>query len=426
MNDIAKKVGFNEYNIYPYNAKYIGIYNEDGEKISQIALSKSIFGERLYRVGLVSDTHYNDGVSNTEYVSPEDDGSQYETDLINAMDFFEKKEDVEFVCAAGDITTDRINHVRNFKKNIEKYCPSTPIYTCKGNHDNAAAYNYSSIWKDCISNYDDGKEKIYCDKGDGTSFYFIKTLNSGKKDVYIFLNVDYNNINSSASKFGDSRDDMVEDEDRPHQYYHPEVLDWFANILEQFKHDRCFVFTHLFFRQKAGNYNGYDEYYKYYGSGRSRMYCLRGHDFIKLNDLNNKYKNSIWFTGHSHYSWLWQSRDKNINICAHDSNFIEGNDSNGVPTAEIKITGYKCDSAFNVHLPSLARPLALGEISHQNYYDILDMNGSEGAIMDIYDDYVDIRGIMFKQSESDEYINKYLPIATYRIPIGGKNIKQID
>ena len=139
----------------------------------------------------------------------------------------------------------------------------------------------------------------------------------------------------------------------------------------------------------------------------------------------NKYKNSIWFTGHSHYSWLWQTRDKNISICAHDSNFIEGDDSNGAPIGQIEVTGYKCDSAFNVHLPSLARPLKLGA-NGDSYNNVLDAKGSEGAIMDVYDDYVDIRGIIFKKSDSDEYINKYCPIATYRIPIGGKNIKQID
>jgi hypothetical protein len=101
-------------------------------------------------------------------------------------------------------------------------------------------------------------------------------------------------------------------------------------------------------------------------------------------------------------------------------------EGNGVRTGSIEITGYKCDSAFNVHLPSLARPLKPGNINYQGYYDILDITGSEGAILDIYDDYVDLRGIIFKTSDSDEYINKYSPIATYRIPIGGKNTKQID
>ena len=34
----------------------------------------------------------------------------------------------------------------------------------------------------------------------------------------------------------------------------------------------------------------------------------------------------------------------------------------------------------------------------------------------IYENYVDIRGIVFKE-DFGPYINKYLPIAQYRIPI---------
>lgn len=449
-------VGYNKYNIQPYLSKRIGMYNKNtGERIGWINLNNELnnlnvdFDERLYRVGLMSDTHYNDGVSKDKYAPSKDDGSQYEGDLINAMQFYENKEDVEFVCVSGDISTDKIDHVKNFRKNIDKYCPNTPVYSCKGNHDNYATYNSNDepcnndIWKSCVSEYDDGKEKIYCDKGDGTSFYFIKTLASGKRDVYIFLNIDYGDYASRAKS--NSSDSESSDEGRTHQYYHPEVLKWFAGVLEQFKHDRCFVFTHLFFRQKAGNYNGKKCYYKYYGWDRSRRYNLRGQQFLMLNELNNKYKNSIWFTGHTHYSWLWQTRDENISICAHDSNFIEGNkedgyEGNGVRTGSIHIIDYKCDSAYNVHLPSLARPLALGEDrdidylgneilvkdSSGEYYKVIDVGSSEGAIMDVYDDYVDIRGIIFKEYGANEYTNKYCPIATYRIPIGGKNIKQID
>ena len=43
---------------------------------------------------------------------------------------------------------------------------------------------------------------------------------------------------------------------------------------------------------------------------------------------------------------------------------------------------------------------------------------SEGAILDIYEDYVDIRGIIFKDlSINNSYINKHYPLAQYRINI---------
>ena len=49
------------------------------------------------------------------------------------------------------------------------------------------------------------------------------------------------------------------------------------------------------------------------------------------------------------------------------------------------------------------------------WYDVAGQD-SEGAILDIYEDYVDVRGIVFKE-ESDTYINKYYPLAQYRINI---------
>lgn len=410
---------FNIHNIAPYKAKQIGVYNnETGERVGRIVLGNLTqkYDRRLYRVGLMSDTHYNDfDVDEDPDSNVTDDGSEYEGDLINAMQFYDKKEDVEFVCVAGDISTNDIYNVKNFRLKRDIYSPNTPIYSCIGNHDNAAAYNNNDAWKQYMSEYDDDKEKIYC-PDDPTSFYFVKTLNSGQKDVYIFLSIDYDNSGTSAS--GNDTDDFISDEERTHQYYNPNTLIWFADILEQFKHNRCFIFTHLFFRQKAGNNAG--DYYHYYTNGRSRKYCLRGTQHLFLNDLNNKYKNSIWFTGHSHYPWYYQHYDKKINICNYDSYFTEGSDDNGIGIGNILLGDYKCDSAYNVHLPSLARPLQLSN----NY--AVDLGRSEGAIMDIYDDYVDIRGIVFKTSDSSEYSNKYCPISTYRIPIGGKNIKQID
>lgn len=409
----------NKHNIAPYKATNIGVYDSDNNCIGSIKIDgiKKDFGNRLYRVGLMSDTHYNDYDDDEITSNYSDDGSQYANDFINALNFYEEKEDVEFCCVAGDISTDNILHVKNFRLQRDVYAPSTPVYSCKGNHDNVASYGYNAEWIRCVSTYDDGKEKRYCPYGNKTSFYFIKTLDNGQKDVYIFLDIDYNN--NSSSPTATNTDGAIADEERDHQYYNPETLTWFANLLETHKHDRCFVFTHLFFRQKSGNNHNYS-YYRYYSNGRSRKYNLRGQQFIILNNLNNKYKNSIWFTGHSHYCWYWQKYDDIINICNYDSDFLEGSDTNGIGIGNIIMGKYKCDSAYNVHLPSLARPLKLS-----TEYSV-DMKRSEGAIMDVYYDYVDIRGIVFKTSDNDEYINKYCPTSTYRIPIGGNNIKRID
>ena len=62
--------------------------------------------------------------------------------------------------------------------------------------------------------------------------------------------------------------------------------------LEEYKNDRCFVFTHLFFPTRAGNFKNV------YPSGN----WLGGSQLSALQELNNKYKNVYWFSGHSHWN----------------------------------------------------------------------------------------------------------------------------
>jgi predicted phosphodiesterase len=419
---------FNEHNIAPYKAYKIGVYDTStSKKVGTIELNKDFkpsFDERLYRVGLVSDTHYNDSDdSDTNPDTYSDDGSQYAEDFINALTFYNEKEDVEFICSSGDITTDNMNHVRNFNLMRNKYAPLTPVYSCKGNHDHFATYNSNASirkanndeWKEYVSGYNDGKEKVYCEDGDGTSFYFIKESDGGLKDVYIFLNIEYIGARTSAAT--DASSNYIEDKNITYQYYDPKVLNWFARILNAYRQYRCFVFLHLFFRQKAGDNAG--KYFHYYDKYKDKSYNLRGKQFLFLNKLNNVYKNSIWFTGHSHFPWYYQQFDKKINICNYDSTFTEGVSGNALNS--IVLGQIKEYSGYNIHLPSLARPLALTE---RNSYGV-DKKRSEGAIMDIYKNYVDIRGIVFKDADSNEYKNKYCPVSTYRIPVGGSNLVNI-
>jgi len=142
---------------------------------------------------------------------------------------------------------------------------------------------------------------------------------------------------------------------------------------------------------------------------------LCGIQFEFLNKLNNEYKNTIWFTGHSHYKWAWQNDDKYINItntefCYNAPDDTDFNETNRY-LIKSPITTRTEKTGYNVHIPSTCRPLPT------NIYGYTVAAGdSEGAIMDIYEDYVDIRGIIFKENY-EEYKNKYYPLAQYRINI---------
>jgi hypothetical protein len=51
---------------------------------------------------------------------------------------------------------------------------------------------------------------------------------------------------------------------------------------------------------------------------------------------------------------------------------------------------------------------------------------SEGAIVDVYDDYIVVRGIVFKDKGDEEYTNKYLPIAQYKLDTQLVTISEIE
>ena len=108
---------FVKSNIAPYNADSIAIYKIDsngnpiGGPIRCLSIEniKKPFGTRLYRVGLCSDIHYNDetyGDSDPE-TRPSDDGSEYHTDTHNVFDYYQNKQEVEFICKSGDVGTNK-------------------------------------------------------------------------------------------------------------------------------------------------------------------------------------------------------------------------------------------------------------------------------------------------------------------------------
>jgi len=469
----------NEFTIIPYNVFYIGVFNSSlTEKYFDINFSKykTKFDKRHYRVGLLSDIHYNDtSIDADPYTVNNVDGSEYDGDLENALTFFENKEDISFMCSAGDVSTDSKEHLRNFALNLKTKSPTTPFYSCLGNHDfQATHYELSStypdtfglteeylnrlqIWNEHITPKNNDIHFFNENTDEGKLSYYIEKPIPGtnKSDIFIFLSVDYGVTHATrttrstwdckaAQKDLDyqnpsvislmnyvgctSRTELQKQYD--YQFYDNDVLLWVKDIIENSNGKRIFLFTHQFFVQKSGNNNSNNHYSyaKEYWRISQKIdtngqvaYCLCGLQFEFLNKLNNKFKNVIWFSGHSHYSWKWQLVDKTINICNKDYNIVDPkNDDFNKELRYLRSTTNgesKCDSAFNIHLPSLARPIPYYV---ENYG--VSLKSSEGAVMDIYEDYVDIRGIMFKNEEinSNKYINKYYPLAQYRIPIKAK------
>ena len=349
---MAKQINpyFIKENIAPYAAHHIGVYNDKNEKVGDISISsiKPEYGKRQYRFGLLSDVHNQSSQT-----------SENTADLQNALSVFNEKESVKITCICGDISQNATTtEFQLYKDNVAAKSPKTTVFTTTGNHDcpSSGAFN-DAQW----SGYTGTKK----------SFYFTNLTTDGVFDVFIFFGLTNWSLGDSGTPYSE------------------EDIAWLENLLETYKNNRVFIFTHLFFPTKAGNLNNI------YPSGN----WLGGSQLARIQALNEKYVNSIWFSGHSHWKWYLQKYQDRANI-------YRSYDADGKPTC-----------GYCVHVPSCASPIDSDGSSRlecgKNSNEVCEQ--SEGAIVDVYENYIDIRGVTFKDYDDEDYVTRYLPIATYRL-----------
>ena len=64
-----------------------------------------------------------------------------------------------------------------------------------------------------------------------------------------------------------------------------------------------------------------------------------------------------------------------------------------------------------MHIPSCASPIDSDGVSSR----VSKPLESEGGIIDVYEDYIVIRGMVFKDTNDTTYTNLYLPVAQYKL-----------
>lgn len=334
--DVAEMATYDDFidaNVAPYEANAIGIYDEADVKVGTIAINgiKADNSGLLYSVGMLSDVHLN--TQNSYY-------SDSFTDFDNALKFFNKSVGVEFTCTCGDISENGIEAEFARYQEIVAANPASPVYTTTGNHDATQSGINEALWKQYT--------------GYGLTYEVSKTLPNGKTDHFLFLGM-------SAWNFSEA--------------YTPANLMWLKSRLEAYKNERCFIITHLFFPEGAGNM------LNIYPEGN----WLRG---VRLNELKNlaaKYVNTIWFSGHSHWKWSLQKFDDDANIYRNQN------------------------AGWTVHIPSCAKPSdsngipGSGNAARQEKKD-----QSEGAVINVYENHIDVLGVDFISG-------KYIPVGTYRL-----------
>lgn len=149
-----------------------------------------------------------------------------------------------------------------------------------------------------------------------------------------------------------------------------EELSWLETKLSSYTNKRVFLFFH-FYCSPVGNANNL-----HHGD------LAKTDQALIFRNLMNTYKNNvIYFSGHSHLTYKLQELASTANVSLATD-----------------------DMPIRVHTPSTSRPRILsdGTITY-NYV------GSECAIMDVYSNYVVIKGY-------DLSSNKIMPIAMYKIP----------
>ena len=344
-------------NVAPYSASKIGVYGSDGSRVGEIPLGafKPNYGERLYRFGLLSDVHNEDSQS-----------TENAQDFINALTELNNKESIEFICITGDLTqyshsTGNIaTEMTLYQNNLNAAGVNKPVYVTTGNHDcpGSTDVDYTTFYQKA------GLSDIAPSSGATASYEVTKTHTTSRgttvTDHFLFLTMRRYEFTSST-------------------YYDADIT-WLGNKLEEYKNDRCFVFTHMFFPDYAGNLN------RIYPSGN----WLSGPQLTSLKNLIDSYPRSYWFSGHSHWKWYLQKYQDKANI---------------YPTSNSGRT-----TGWAVHIPSCASPIDSDGSSRVS----MPLQ-SEGGVVDVYEDYVDIRGIEFKGPGDSNYNMKYIPVAQYRL-----------
>lgn len=328
-----------DVNIAPRGAEAIGIYDFEGIRQGTIQLSslQNDDSQRpLYSFGVLSDVHLGRAA-----IYPD-------VDFANALNFFSNK-GVKMTCICGDISQNGKDEEFALYKELASKA-DFPVYTVTGNHD-------------CTSSGEHIDVELWS-KYTGLTLTFEQSVETnGKVDHFLFLGM-------SRWKFSST-------------IYLNESLLWLAEKLEEYRNERCFIFTHPFFPDRAGNLN------EIYPSGN----WLKGTQLTILQKLCDDYPNTLWFSGHSHWEWRLQKYQDRANI------YSIGNPSQRA-------------SGWCIHIPSCGTP-----ITSDGTTRVDNVLSSEGAIIEVYDDYVEVLGIDLMNS-------KYLPIATYRLDTSPQSVAE--
>lgn len=256
--------GFSKDNVAPAGARDIGVY-KDGAKVGRIplgSLRQPNRWRRLYSFGVISDTHID------QTSKPNANGN-----FEKAIAFFNKMDDVEFVCCCGDLVGDGDieSHWITYSNKVSRL--EKPIYVLGGNHECFVVNEVPTLVPGYMKTYAGNDAAWHYKEINGDAFLFL--------GIYRYMQIEH--------------DDGVT---RYYQRYRKEDILAIQKHLEDNKNKRCFVFQHVPIIEGFGDYNIFEEH----NIGVLPM------------SVYQHYKNITVFHGHTHRPFSDHVRNKDANV----------------------------------------------------------------------------------------------------------------
>lgn len=303
VSDSDESVTLNSFTAIPDGAKTVLAYCDGEKKFENEIPENKIadYGEMTYSFGALSDLHFN------RYSDFSDDDA--EIAFPRALDFM-KNSGASLVAMSGDLSKNgEADAFQKFNKYTSQY--NFPVLTCKGNHDCRSEYTLEN-WQKYVNTgvYSEQKMQGVQDVADnGLDFVFCDEEATGG-DVFIF----FSQVKRQYIIPGGS---LVTDKQ----------LDWLEAQLNKYKDKRVYLFFHTFLTPEIDKSSPIAFIKSIFniamGEGNIRnalglfyplFYTLFSKDEARFRSLLTENKNVVFFNGHSHWSYTYQSMNSALNI----------------------------------------------------------------------------------------------------------------
>lgn len=351
-----------DFTAIPQGAKKLVLTDENKSVLTYVDIPETKLlpiSSPKYCFGVIADIHYN-------YFFNHDKTIDCAVDAMDrALDFY-KKAGVSHVCAAGDygIYSEEKSY-QDFNSAVKK--SGVKVIACGGNHELYAKldvmYSENGIWRTYMN------EGIYSGTDEGVldiaenGIDFSYRIPNEENEIFVFLSQRYWDGHTAKQP-------MLLD---------PEQLLWLEAQFEKYSDKTVFLLFHTYLSDDDGeNVDGEGDLKSTGGYSYNGHYNTYTPDEKILRGLLTKYKNVIWFNGHSHYEYSMQIYNENLNIF-----------------------DYQGTTATMIHVPSVTNPRTVKPDSTS--YSSLRGKASQGALHSVYNGYNIMNGMDLWNDEIQSY-----------------------